>query len=140
MTCWAAGRPSPRSPTRAGASRRSTISCSPQARQDELNRLLDSVHQLTEITEADPRLRHIHYDWLDAAELTQATIRQLSEQLRRFLDDQVWSENRRVLDILHGIESCALQLREERRIPVTTELDAASPDIVLPMSWWPTCR
>ena len=28
-----------------------------QARQDELNRLLESVHQLTEISEADPRLR-----------------------------------------------------------------------------------
>jgi flagellar motility protein MotE (MotC chaperone) len=103
-----------------------------QARQDELNRLLESVHQLTEISEADPRLRHIHYDWLDAAERTQATVRQLSEQLRRFLDDQVWSENRRVIDILHEIESHALRLREER-IPVTTELDAASPDLVLPM-------
>ena len=103
-----------------------------QARQDELNRLLESVHQLTEISEADPRLRHIHYDWLDAAERTQATVRQLSEQLRRFLDDQVWSENRRVIDILHEIESHALRLREEH-IPVTTELDAASPDLVLPM-------
>jgi hypothetical protein len=103
-----------------------------QARQDELNRLLESVHQLTEISEADPRLRHIHYDWLDAAERTQATVRQLSEQLRRFLDDQMWSENRRVIDILHEIESHALRLREER-IPVTTELDAASPDLVLPM-------
>jgi flagellar motility protein MotE (MotC chaperone) len=103
------------------------------ARQDELNRLLDSVHQLTEISEADPRLRHIHYDWLDAAERTQATVRQLSEQLRRFLDDQAWSENRRVMDILHEIESHALRLREERRILVTTELDAASPDLVLPM-------
>ena len=103
-----------------------------QARQDELNRLLERVHQLTEISEADPRLRHIHYDWLDAAERTQATVRQLSEQLRRFLDDQVWSENRRVIDILHEIESHALRLRDER-IPVTTELDAASPDLVLPM-------
>ena len=60
-----------------------------QARQEELSGLLDSVHQLTEITGRDQRLRHIHYDWLDAAERTQATVRQLSEQLRRFLDDQV---------------------------------------------------
>jgi hypothetical protein len=131
MTCWAAGRPSP-IPTRTEASRPSTISCSRRPGQDELNRLLENVHQLTEISEADPRLRHIHYDWLDAAERTQATVRQLSEQLRRFLDDQVWSENRRVIDILHEIESHALRLREER-IPVTTELDAASPDLVLPM-------
>ena len=60
-----------------------------QARQEELSGLLDSVHQLTEITGKDLRLRHIHYDWLDAAERTQATVRHLSEQLRRFLDDQV---------------------------------------------------
>ena len=83
-----------------------------QARQEELSGLLDSVHQLTEITGKDPRLRHIHYDWLDAAERTQATVRHLSEQLRRFLDDQVWFENRRVIDILRGIESHALELRE----------------------------
>ena len=88
-----------------------------QARQEELSDLLDSVHELTEIAESDPRLRHIHYDWLDAAERTQTTVRQLSEQLRRFLDDQVWFENRRVIDILRGIESRALELRESGNIP-----------------------
>jgi len=103
------------------------------SRQEELTRLLASVHELTAISEADPRLRHVHYDWLDAAERTQATVRELSEQLRRFLDDQVWSENRRVMDILHSIESRALNLREQRQVAVTTELDAASPAVVLPM-------
>jgi len=102
------------------------------SRQEELTRLLASVHDLTAISEADPQLRHIHYDWLDAAERTQATVRQLSEQLRRFLDDQVWSENRRVMDILHSIESRALKQREHRH-GATTELDATSPAIVLPM-------
>jgi len=104
-----------------------------QARQQELSDLLDSVHELTEITGKDPRLRHIHYDWLDAAERTQATVRQLSEQLRRFLDDQVWFENRRVIDILRGIESHALQLRDHKDIPVWLDLDAAAPAIRLPM-------
>jgi hypothetical protein len=104
-----------------------------QAREEELSGLLDRVHSLAGIAERDIRLRHIHYDWLDAAERTQATVRQLSEQLRRFLDDQVWFENRRVIDILRSIEACALQLRETRNIPVTTELDAPSPGIRLPM-------
>jgi hypothetical protein len=103
------------------------------SRQEELTRLLASVHELTAIDEADPRMRHIHYDWLDAAERTQATVRQLSEQLRRFLDDQVWSENRRVMDILREIESHALNLREQRHVHVTTELDGTAPAIVLPM-------
>jgi Protein of unknown function (DUF3375) len=104
-----------------------------QARQEELSGLLDRVHSLAGIAEPDPRLRHVHFDWLDAAERTQTTVRQLSEQLRRFLDDQVWLENRRVIDILRDIESRALQLREARTIPVTMELDASSPAIRLPL-------
>jgi flagellar motility protein MotE (MotC chaperone) len=104
-----------------------------QARQEELSGLLDRVHSLAGIAERDIRLRHIHYDWLDAAERTQATVRQLSEQLRRFLDDQVWFENRRVIDILRSIEGRALQLRETRHVPVSMELDAPSPAIRLPL-------
>ena len=106
-----------------------------QARQEELSGLLDRVHSLTGIAERDARLRHIHYDWLDAAERTQATVRQLSEQLRRFLDDQVWFENRQVVDILRGIETRALELRShgEAAKEITTELDAPAPSIRLPM-------
>jgi hypothetical protein len=104
-----------------------------QARQEELSGLLEAVHSLKDLTGKDSRLRHIHYDWLDAAERTQATVRLLSEQLRRFLDDQVWFENRRVIDILRGIESHALQLRDRRDVPVTMDLDAPAPAIRLPM-------
>jgi hypothetical protein len=104
-----------------------------QARQEELSELLREVHDLAPLAERDTRLRHIHHDWLDAAERTQATVRQLSEQLRRFLDDQVWFENRRVIEILRGIESHALRLREQQSVPVTMELDAPSPKISLPM-------
>lgn len=104
-----------------------------QARQEELSELLDSVHSLNDLPGKDTRLRHIHYDWLDAAERTQATVRQLSEQLRRFLDDQVWFENRRVIDILRGIEARALQLRDAKGAVVSTEIDASAPAITLPM-------
>ena len=104
-----------------------------QARQEELSDLLDSVHHLDDLPGKDTRLRHIHYDWLDAAERTQATVRQLSEQLRRFLDDQVWFENRRVIDILRGIEARALQLRDAKDVAVSTEIDVPAPAITLPM-------
>jgi flagellar motility protein MotE (MotC chaperone) len=104
-----------------------------QSRQEELTTLLDAVHRLEAVSHADARLRHIHYDWLDAAGRTQATVRQLSEQLRRFLDDQVWFENRRVMDVLRSIEGHALALREERDVHVTTEIDGMSPVIRLPM-------
>jgi flagellar motility protein MotE (MotC chaperone) len=104
-----------------------------QARQEELSDLLARVHQLADSAERDPRLQKIHYDWLDAAERTQTTVRQLSEQLRRFLDDQVRFENRRVIDILRDIEARALSLRDERSIRITMDIDALAPKIRLPM-------
>jgi flagellar motility protein MotE (MotC chaperone) len=104
-----------------------------QARQEELTDLLERVHGLAAIGDPDPRMRHVHYDWLDAGERAQATVRQLSEQLRRFLDDQVWLENRRVIDLLRSIEASALKLREERTSHVTTEIDGTAPSIMLPL-------
>jgi hypothetical protein len=105
---------------------------SPQ-RQQEFSDLLARVQSLDVIEVADPRMRRIHYDWLDAAERTQATVRLLSEQLRRFLDDQVWLENRRVMDILRDIEAHVLALREQPTDGIVCELDGAAPQIVLPM-------
>jgi flagellar motility protein MotE (MotC chaperone) len=103
-----------------------------QARQEELTELLVKVDQLADVAERDPRLRHVHYDWLDAAARTQATVRQLSEQLRRFLDDQVWFENRRVIDILRGIEASALRLREQQVAGLSMDIDTATSAITLP--------
>lgn len=81
-----------------------------EARQDELSELLAQVQSLDAL-EADRRLRTIHHDWSDAAERTQRTVRQISEQLRRFLDDQIWLENRRVLDLVRSVEASALACR-----------------------------
>jgi hypothetical protein len=81
----------------------------------------------------DARLRRVHYDWLEAGEHTQRTVAQLSEQLRRFLDDQAWLENRRIMDILHGIERKALALRDDQPTGVVMELSEPCADITLPM-------
>ena len=83
-------------------------------RQEELTGLLDRVLALPPVADLKPdaRTRRVHYDWLEAGEQTQRTVAQLSQQLRRFLDDQAWLENRRIMDILHGIETKALALRQ----------------------------
>ena len=85
-----------------------------QSRQEELTRLLEEVLSLPPIVAMRPetRLQRVHYDWLEAGEHTQRTVARLSEQLRRFLDDQAWLENRRIMDILHRIENHALALHE----------------------------
>ncbi|MEN8131564.1 MAG: DUF3375 domain-containing protein [Pseudomonadota bacterium] len=84
------------------------------ARQDEFSDLLERVLALPAVAELKPeaRSRRVHYDWLEAGEHTQRTVAKLSQQLRRFLDDQAWLENRRIMDILHGIEGKALGVRE----------------------------
>lgn len=83
-------------------------------RQEELSALLERVLSLSPIEELKPdaRTRRVHYDWLEAGEHTQRTVARLSQQLRRFLDDKAWLENRRIMDLLHGIETKALKLRD----------------------------
>jgi flagellar motility protein MotE (MotC chaperone) len=105
------------------------------ARQEELTLLLERVLALPVVAELNPdtRTRRVHYDWLEAGEHTQRTVAQLSQQLRRFLDDKAWLENRRIMDILHGIESKALALRESPPAGDVMHLADTGADITLPM-------
>ena len=104
-------------------------------RQEELTELLERVLALAAVAELDPdpRIRRVHYDWLEAGEHTQRVVAQLSQQLRRFLDDQAWLENRRIMDILHGIEAKALALREEAPTGEVMAVADTAAAIELPM-------
>ncbi len=106
-----------------------------QSRQEELSRLLEQVLSLPPVVEMQPesRLRRVHYDWLEAGEHTQRTVARLSQQLRRFLDDQAWLENRRIMDILHSIEARALAVREDAPTGYFIELAEAAATVELPM-------
>ena len=105
------------------------------SRQEQLSALLDRVLALPPVLELKPdvRTRRVHYDWLEAGEHAQRTVAQLSQQLRQFLDDQAWLENRRIMDILRGIEAKALAVRQS---PPTGEMMAiadTAADIELPL-------
>ena len=104
-------------------------------RQEELTRLLEQVLALPPVAEMNPdaRTRRVHYDWLEASEHTQRMVARLSEQLRRFLDDQAWLENRRIMDILHGIETKALALRDRPPAGDVIDIAGIGADIRLPM-------
>ncbi|WP_426991756.1 DUF3375 domain-containing protein [Methylomonas sp. CM2] len=104
-------------------------------RQEELSALLERVLALEPVAELKPdaRIRRVHYDWLEAGEHTQRTVAELSRQLRRFLDDQAWLENRRIMEILHGIEAKALALRENQPAGEVMIIAEAAADIELPM-------
>jgi flagellar motility protein MotE (MotC chaperone) len=104
-------------------------------RQEELSALLDRVLALPAIVSLQPdaRTRRMHYDWMEAGEHTQRTVAALSQQLRRFLDDQAWLENRRIMDILHNIESKALALRTTPPAGPVMEIGEAHAEIELAM-------
>ena len=106
-----------------------------QSRQEELTQLLERVLQLPPVAALSPdlRLKRVHYDWLEAGEQAQRTVAQLSQQLRRFLDDQAWLENRRIMDILRGIEARALALRDTAPAGHFMLLDDLAPSLELPM-------
>jgi len=104
-------------------------------RQEELTERLTRVLALPVVANLKPDARtgRVHYDWLEAGEHTQRTVAQLSQQLRRFLDDQAWLENRRIMDILRGIEARALALRDTPPVGELTSLAESSSDVELPM-------
>ena len=104
-------------------------------RQEELTELLSRVLALPPVADLKPdaRTRRVHYDWLEAGEHTQRTVAQLSQQLRRFLDDQAWLENRRIMDILHGIEAKALTLRDAQPAGEMMRIAESGAEVELPM-------
>jgi hypothetical protein len=104
-------------------------------RQEALSARLDQVLALSAVAQLapDPRTRRVHYDWLEAGEHTQRTVAQLSQQLRRFLDDRAFLENRRIVDLLHGIESKALSIRHTTLPGTVMHIDAMGADFELPL-------
>lgn len=105
------------------------------ARQEELSQLLEKVFDLDAVRELAPdrRLMRVHYDWLAAGEVAQRTVAQVSEQLRRYLDDQTWLENRRIVQLIREIEQHALALRAEPPAGFVGEVDATEPELNLPL-------
>ncbi len=105
------------------------------ARQEQLTSLLERVLGLEPVRALSPdrRMLRIHYDWLEAGEAAQRTVALLSGQLRRFLDDRAWLENRRIMGILREIEQHALGLRTAPPDGPFMELDEPAPELSLPM-------
>ena len=107
---------------------------SPQS-QDELTELLDQVFAMDAIAEltGDRRLKRIHFDWLEAGEHTQRTVAKLSQQLRRYLDDQAYLENKRIMQLLDGIAVRSLAVKDLLPPGNFMAIDEPAPTIHMPM-------
>ncbi len=103
--------------------------------QQELTDLLEQVFDIEALAELtkNKQFKLIHYDWLEAGEHTQRMVAKLSQQLRRFLDDQAWLENKRIMQLLDSIAQHAINVREDLPTASFMTIDKAAPDIQLPM-------
>lgn len=105
--------------------------------QDELKKMISDIFNLNEIKELNPsnHLSQIDTGLITAGEKVYKTTTLLSEQLRRYLENQAYLENRRILDLIKKIEKNAIKLKEDA--PKTrsfSTLDDLNPDIELIMS------
>lgn len=107
-------------------------------RQGELETLLARVLALDEVRSvagANDLLPRIKYQLMEAGAKVQKTSAGLVEQLRKYLDERIWAENRRILGVIHGIERQALALRDvmprDRDFAAVPE---TQPDLDLPMT------
>lgn len=104
------------------------------ARQDEFDQLLEQVMALPAIDTSEEQVRYVLHDWLKAGDAVQRTVAHLSQQLRRFLDDQTFAQNRRIAQLVRGIEASALQVRDEQPSGAFISLPGVRADIAMPMS------
>ncbi len=109
---------------------------SPQ-RQAELATLLEGVFGLEAVQEVgrDSLLLQIKYFLLEAGEKVFQTNNQLVEQLRKYLDDQAWLENKRIMELAKEIERQAVVIKNH---PPTrrdfASIDQLKPELNLVMS------
>jgi hypothetical protein len=83
-------------------------------RQAELAEMLEAVYALEEISSLnpDPFLAGIKFALMDAGEKVYKTNTLLVEQLRKFLDEQSYLENRRIMELVKGIEKKAVAIKD----------------------------
>jgi hypothetical protein len=96
--------------------------------------LLNTVSAMPEVVGVDEDLPGITRDWLAAADQVQRTIARLSSQMRRFLEEQAYAENRRIGALVHAIEAKAVAVRDQ--FPNRADfmhIDEPRAEIVLPM-------
>jgi len=81
--------------------------------QNELEELLNKVFSLQAVQDLKPdnRLKKIHYDWLEAGEQTQEMVQKLSAQLRRFLDNQSYLENKKIMQQLEKVLHKTIEIK-----------------------------
>jgi hypothetical protein len=103
-------------------------------RQKELEANTEKILGLDTVNFTNSALASMRYALLDAGDKVKKTLANLNEQLRTFLDEKLWLENRRIIDIIKSVEVKALHLRQNPPAEKNfAEIDSLTPDIELLM-------
>ena len=106
-------------------------------RQEELQDLVQRLLALPEVRAAgtDELLPHLKFRLMEAGDKVKRMTAALVEQLRRYLDDKAWLENKRIIALIRVIEEEAVRLRENPpRGAAYTTLEDTAADIELPLA------
>ena len=84
-------------------------------KQSELDELLEKVFLMDEVNNFDKKniLRNIRFHLIEAGEKVYQSNNSLTDQLRKFLDEQIHLENKRIIDIIKNIEKNAVDLKND---------------------------
>lgn len=103
--------------------------------QDDFENTLHKVLQLKPVRElsVSQNIRFINTDWVEAGSHVQETIAELSQQLRRYVDESFLEEERRINQIVREIEGKAVSVRNGPPKEWDIEIDGVSPEVSLPL-------
>ncbi len=106
-------------------------------RQDELKEMLQKIFKLPEVKseEFNSFLPNIDRHLLDVGEKVYRTYNLIAEQLRKFLDNQTYLENKRIMALIKSIEKNTIEIKH--KIPqnnIFSTITDVKPEIDLVMS------
>jgi len=105
-------------------------------RQEELDHNAGKILKLDCVKETggSQTINSMKYNLLDAGDRAKKTMGNLNEQLRTFLDEKLWLDNKRIMDLIKSVEEKALQTRNNPpKGNDFFEVDSLTPEVSLPM-------
>ena len=84
-------------------------------KSQKLTQLIENLYEIEVVDDFDKskKLLNLKYQLLKSGEKVYGVSSKLIEQLRKYIDDRVWIENRRILELVQIIEKNAMSIKEE---------------------------
>lgn len=99
-------------------------------KSQKLSSLLKNLYKIDTIKEfdKDQKLKDLKFNLLQSGEKISKVSSKLIEQLRRFLDDRAWIENKRILELCKEIQKSAIEIKDNA--PVNKNFSSLNGDFV----------